>query len=242
MFDLKNKKALVTGSTQGIGYAIAACLAAQGATVYVHGATSEEKCRAAAQTIPGAISVVQDLSQEGAAVRLYEMTGDVDILVLNASVQFRNPWKNVTSDEFDTQVRVNFKSSYEMIQKYAPYMQSQKWGRIVTVGSVQQYKPHKDMPIYAATKAAQMSMVTNLAKQLAPDGITVNNLAPGVIDTPRNAAALSDPDYSKKVMEGIPAGYAGLPEDCAAGALLLVSEEGRYITGTDLIIDGGMHL
>ncbi len=242
MFDLKNKKALVTGSSQGIGYAIAACLAAQGATVYVHGATSMEKSARAAAEIPGAIPVVQNLAAEDCAERLYEMTGDVDILVLNASVQFRNPWANVTSEEFDTQVRVNFKSSYELIRKYAPYMQAQKWGRIVTVGSVQQYKPHKDMPIYAATKAAQMSLVTNLAKQLAPYGITVNNLAPGVIDTPRNAAALADPDYSKKVLEGIPAGYAGIPEDCAAGALLLVSEEGRYITGTDLIIDGGMHL
>ncbi len=242
MFDLKNKKALVTGSSQGIGFAIAACLAAQGATVYVHGASSMEKCQRAADKIPGAIPVVQDLGAEDCAARLHEMTGDVDILVLNASVQFRNPWASVTSEEFDKQVRVNLKSSYEMIQKYAPYMQKQKWGRIVTVGSVQQYKPHRDMPIYAATKAAQMSLVSNLAKQLAPDGITVNNLAPGVIDTPRNAAALSDAEYSKKVMEGIPAGYAGLPEDCAAGALLLVSDEGRYITGTDLIIDGGMHL
>ncbi len=242
MFDLKNKKALVTGSSQGIGFAIAKCLAAHGATVYVHGATGIEKCRAAAEQIPGSIPVVQNLAAEDCAERLYEMTGDVDILVLNASVQFRNPWKNVTSEEIDTQVRVNFKSSYELIQKYAPYMQENKWGRIVTVGSVQQYKPHRDMPIYAATKAAQMSLVTNLAKQLAPDGITVNNLAPGVIDTPRNAAALADAEYSKKVMDGIPAGYAGTPDDCAAGALLLVSDEGRYITGTDLIIDGGMHL
>ncbi len=242
MFDLKNKKALVTGSSQGIGFAIAKCLAAQGATVYVHGATSMEKCRAASEQIPGSIPVVQNLAADDCAKNLYELTGNIDILVLNASVQFRNPWKNVTSEEFDTQVRVNLKSSYELIQVYAPYMQAQKWGRIVTVGSVQQYKPHKDMPIYAATKAAQMSLVTNLAKQLAADGVTVNNMAPGVIDTPRNAAALSDTEYSKKVMEGIPAGYAGLPEDCAAGVLLLVSDEGRYITGTDLIIDGGMHL
>ncbi len=242
MFDLKNKKALVTGSTQGIGFAIAKCLAEHGATVYVHGATSAEKSRAAAAQIPGSIPVVQNLAAEDCAERLYEMTGDVDILVLNASVQFRNPWANVTAEEIDTQVRVNFKSSYELIQKYEPNMQAQTWGRIVTVGSVQQYKPHRDMPIYAATKCAQMSLVTNLAKQLAPYGITVNNMAPGVIDTPRNEAALADVEYSKKVMEGIPAGYAGTPDDCAAGVLLLVSDEGRYITGTDLIIDGGMHL
>jgi NAD(P)-dependent dehydrogenase (short-subunit alcohol dehydrogenase family) len=98
------------------------------------------------------------------------------------------------------------------------------------------------MIVYAASKCAQMSLVENLAKQLAPFGITVNNISPGVIDTPRNTAALADEVYAKKVLEGIPCGYAGEPEDCLPGALLLCSEEGRYITGADLVIDGGMHL
>ena len=98
------------------------------------------------------------------------------------------------------------------------------------------------MAVYAASKCGQMSLVDNLARQLAADGITINNLSPGVIATPRNDAALGDAEYAKKVMEGIPMRYAGTAEDCAAPILLLCSEEGRYITGTDLIVDGGMHL
>lgn len=129
-----------------------------------------------------------------------------------------------------------------LIQKYAKHMQTQNWGRIVTVGSVQEYKPHKDMAVYAASKCAQMSLVQNLAKQLAPYKVTINNLCPGVIATPRNDAALADPEYAPKVLAGIPLGFAGSAEDCAGAALLLCSEEGRYITGSEIIVDGGMHL
>jgi len=84
--------------------------------------------------------------------------------------------------------------------------------------------------------------VTNLAKQLAPHGITVNNVAPGVITTPRNHDALADKDYANQVLQGIPCGYAGEPKDCAAQILLLCSDAGRYITGTNIFIDGGMKL
>jgi len=243
MFNLAGKKALVTGSSQGIGKAIAKCLADYGAKVYIHGSVSMEKCKAVTEEIgKGSQAVIADLSLDGCAEKLYGQTGDVDILVLNASVQYRKPWKEITGEEFDKQVRVNLKSTLELIQKYTPYMQSQKWGRIVTVGSVQQYKPHRDMAVYAATKSAQMSLVTNLAKQLAPDGITVNNMSPGVIATPRNEQALSDDQYREHILMGIPLGFEGTAEDCAGAVLLLCSNAGRYITGIDLIVDGGMHL
>ena len=242
MFDLTGKTALVTGATQGIGFAIAKTLSEHGAKVFINGATSMEKCEAASSQIPNSVPVLVNLAEDGCAQKMHQITGDVDILVLNASVQYRKAWDEITSEEFDTQIRVNLKSSLELIQQYVPYMKEQQYGRIVTVGSVQQYKPHKDMAIYAATKAAQMNLVTNLAKQLAPYGITVNNMAPGVIATPRNEEALSDKEYEKKVLDGIPCGYAGTAEDCAGGVLLLCSVEGRYITGTDLVIDGGMHL
>lgn len=243
MFDLKGKRALVTGSTQGIGKAIAAGLARQGAAVIIHGASDMEKCRLAAADIQGEAELaVADLSQPQCAQTLYEQTGGVDILVLNASVQVRRPWDEITADEFDLQINTNLKASLMLIQRYAPHMKARGWGRILALGSVQQYKPHKDMAAYAASKCAQMSLVQNLAQQLAPFGITVNNLSPGVIATPRNAGALNDPDYARRLMAGIPLGFAGLAEDCAAPALLLCSEEGRYITGIDLIVDGGMHL
>lgn len=243
MFDLQGKRALVTGSTQGIGKAAAKLLSRMGATVIIHGATSLEKCRSAADEMPGPAELaVADLSQPDCVDRLYEQTGDVDILVLNASVQVRKSWDSITPEEFDRQIATNLKSSLFLIQRYVPYMKAQGWGRIITVGSVQQYKPHKDMAVYAASKCAQMSLVENLSRQLAPHGITVNNLSPGVIATPRNDAALGDAVYAKQVLAGIPMGYTGKAEDCAAPILLLCSEEGRYITGIDLIVDGGMHL
>lgn len=242
MFNLKGKKALVTGSTQGIGFAIAKCLSEHGAEVFVNGAFSEDKVKNAAEKIEKAAPVYVDISKKDCAEKMHEITGDVDILILNASVQVRKTWDEITDEEFDLQMNTNFRASVKLIQKYAPNMIKNKWGRIITIGSVQQYKPHKDMLIYAASKAAQMNMVENLAKQFAQFGVTVNNVAPGVITTPRNEDALSDKEYAKKVLEGIPAGYAGNAEDCCGGVLLLCSEEGRYITGENLVIDGGMKL
>lgn len=241
MFDLTGKKALITGSSQGIGFAAAKTLSEAGATIYING-SSEAKAIHAAQKIPNAIPAVCDLCRADCAEILYSITGDIDILILNASVQIRKSWDIITEEEFDTQMTVNFKSSVKLIQKYAPAMLEKRWGRIVTIGSVQQKKPHKDMLIYAASKAAQMNMVQNLAKQFAPYGVTVNNIAPGVIATPRNDSALADPDYKKQVLQGIPSGMIGTPEDCCAQILLLCSNEGGYMTGEDIYIDGGMKL
>lgn len=233
----------MTGSTQGIGKAIAAGLAECGAHVFVHGSRDVDKCRkAAAEVGRDAEPVVCDLSEEGCAERLHTDTGDIDILVLNASIQVRRHWNEITGEEFDRQMRVNFKSSLQLIQRYAPAMRIGKWGRILSVGSVQQRKPHPDMLVYAASKCAQLSMVKNLAKQLAPDGITVNNLAPGVIATPRNDDALGDCEYAKKIIDSIPLGFVGESGDCTGVAVLLCSEGGRYITGADIVIDGGMCL
>ncbi len=248
MFDLTGKRALITGSTQGIGYAIAECFARRGADVIIHGSKSYDKCVSAAERIytpdlAGKLGIaVADLSRPDGADKLYDAVGDVDILVLNASIQFRKKWIDITPDEVECQLQTNYKSSLRLIQLCEPYMEKNGWGRVVTVGSVQQYKPHRDMAVYASSKAAQLNLVTNLAKQLAPCGITVNNLSPGVIATPRNADALADPEYSKQVMAGIPAGFAGDAEDLAGAALLLCSNEGRYITGIDLVVDGGMKL
>ncbi|MBQ7820941.1 MAG: SDR family oxidoreductase [Clostridia bacterium] len=242
MFDLTGKKALVTGSSQGIGFTVAKYLSEHGAKVFVHGGMSCEKTCGAAEKIGNAVPVTVDLFDGACDEKLYAVTGDIDILVLNASVQYRKAWDEITDEEFYKQIDVNIRASLKLIQKYAPHMKEHRWGRIVTVGSVQQQKPHKDMLVYAATKAAQLNMVINLAKQLAPFGITVNNVAPGVIATPRNADALADKEYAAKVMSGIPMGYAGEAVDCAAQILLLCSDEGRYMTGEDIYIDGGMKL
>jgi glucose 1-dehydrogenase len=242
MFDLTGKKALVTGSSQGIGEAIATCFAAYGAEVFIHG-QSREKCEAVAAKIGSrAKTVTQDLAHPDCAQKLYAQTGAVDILVMNASVQYRTKWQELGDLEFERQVRINFQSSFQLLQIYAPKMQARRWGRILAIGSVQQTKPHPQMPVYAATKAAQMNLVLNFAKQLAPFGITVNNLSPGVIATPRNSEALADSGYRERVVAQIPLGFEGRAQDCAGAALLLCSASGSYITGLDLIVDGGMHL
>ena len=242
MFDLTGKKALVTGSTQGIGFAIAELLAKQGAVVYINGASSFEKCKAASDKIPNSIPVRANLSDKNEIEKLFETTGGVDILVLNASIQYKRPWNGYTDEEFDTQIDCNLKSTYYMIKKYAPYMQEQKWGRIVTIGSVNEYNNHPELSVYGMTKAAQKKLVENIAPFLAPYGVTVNNIAPGAINTPRNTEALSDKEFCKKITASIPAGYVGEPEDVSAAVLLMCSDEGRYITGTELVIDGGMRL
>ena len=242
MFDLSGKKALVTGSTQGIGFEIAKILSIHGATVYINGAESSVKCIAASEKIKGSIPVKANLLKTDEIDSLYEKTGDVDILVLNASIQYKRAWNEYTDEEYEIQMNCNLKSSYLLIKKYSEGMKKRGFGRIVTVGSVNQYNQHPELSLYGVTKAAQLKMVQNIAPLLAPYGITVNNVAPGAIDTPRNADSFKDETFRKKVEQKIPCGYVGKPEDVAPAVLLLCSDEGRYITGADLTIDGGMRL
>ncbi len=242
MFDLKGKTALVTGSSQGIGREIAKALKDAGAEVFVHGTTITDKLKKAAEYVGTEKIAYGDLTDRDISEKIYGQTGGVDILILNASVQDKKVWNEFTEEEFDRHIACNLKSSYFLIKKYTEYMKEQKWGRIVTIGSVNQYNNHPELMIYAVTKAAQMKMVSNIAASLAPFGITVNNIAPGAIDTPRNKGVTKDEEILKKVLTKIPMGYMGAASDMNGAALLLCSEEGRYITGSDIVIDGGMRL
>ena len=242
MFDLTGKTALVTGSTQGIGFAIAKALAEQGAAVYVHGARDLAKCRAASEKIPGSIPVTADLLDMKQIDALYDKTGAVDILVLNASIQYKRAWDAFTLTEYDEQMDCNLKASYFMMQRYVPAMKEKGWGRIVTLGSVNQYNEHPELSLYGVSKAAQFKLVKNIAAALAPYGITVNNIAPGAIDTPRNAEICADPERKSAVEARIPVGRFGRPEDITPALLLLASDEGGYITGSEILIDGGLSL
>lgn len=242
MFDLTGKTALVTGATQGIGFEIAKLLSRHGAKVFVNGASSDEKCRAASEKIENSVPLRANLLKKDEIAALHEKTGDVDILILNASIQYKRKWDEFTDEELDNQIDCNLKSTYHLIRLYAPHMEKQKWGRIVTIGSVNQYNNHPELSVYGVTKAAQMKLVENIAPYLAPSGVTVNNIAPGAINTPRNSEALRNAEFNKKVIQSIPSGYVGEPSDIAPAVLLLCSNEGRYITGSEIIIDGGMHL
>lgn len=191
--------------------------------------------------------VVQaDFAETDAAKKVFDATvralGGLDILVSNVAVQIPETWQDVTRANFDAQVAINWRCGFELIQLAAPAMLERGWGRIVTVGSVQELKPHPQMTVYSALKGAQAVMVKSLARQFAARGVTVNNLAPGVILTDRNTQRLADPAYASEVRALIPAGSFGEPDDCRGAALLLCSDAGRYITGQCVRVDGGMSL
>lgn len=237
------KTALITGSSRGIGRAIAIRLAKDGYDVIVHGAKNSKKAQETVDIIKqnggSARYIIADLCNPSELDDIIETAGGVDVLVLNASVQYKKPWREITLDDCRDQINCNFVSSLTLIQAAVPNMQKNGWGRIITIGSVQEVKPHPDMLVYSATKAAQTNMAVSLSLQLAKDGITVNNVAPGVIYTDRNVEALSDPEYAKKVTDSIPVGFYGKPDDCAGVVSLLCSDEGRYITGQNIFVDGG---
>lgn len=250
LFDITGKTALITGAGQGIGRSIALALAEHGANIVINYRSNKKLAE----------STLEEVQKLGVNAWLWEydllsetLTTDfdcfrekigvqVDILVLNASVQIRKGWSEVSSSEFNSQMGVNVRASLELMQCCVPDMQIKGWGRIVTLGSVQQNRPSKQMIIYAASKAAQLNMVKNLARQLGNKGITINNLAPGVIGTIRNEEALANDEFKKNIEKSIPLQYIGDPNDLASMALLLCSEAGRYITGADILVDGGMSL
>ncbi len=251
LFNLKGKNALVTGSSRGIGKGIALGLAEYGANVMVH--HYDSKRDHAEQTLNeinafGVKSglVFADLTDRHAADLIYNASRDIfkgiDILVLNASIQVRDPWDQITYNDFRRQTDINIGSTIWLIQKFVPYMKRNNWGRVITIGSVQQHRPHPEMLVYSATKMAMINMVRSLSPSFGKSGITINNIAPGVILTNRNKQALSNDQYAKHVLNKIPVGYFGESNDCAGLAILLSSDAGRYITGSDLLVDGGMNV
>lgn len=240
------KTAFITGSSRGIGKAIALTLAKEGYKIILHGKTEGEKIvnlKKEIENMGGIAEIVTanlcNLDETNAVI---EKISNIDILILNASLQYRTPLKEITIKEASEQLNCNFVSSLILARAVIPYMQKQGFGRIITIGSVQEAKPHPEMMVYSASKAAQTNMMLSLSLQLAKDGITVNNIAPGVINTDRNKAAISDPVYSKKVEASIPMGFYGEPCDCAEIVAFLCSDKARYITGQNIFVDGGKGL
>lgn len=246
-FRLTNRTALVTGARREIGRAIALALSGAGARLAIHHAGSEEEEADAA-------SVVREIEQAGGTARAFGQDfslaeagrrladsvstwSPVDILVLNASIEIPESYGSISSERFDRQIAVNLRSPLELLQELVPPMGRRGWGRVVTIGSVQQVRPHPQMMVYAGTKAAQLNWVWNLARQFGGQGVTVNNLAPGAILTARNREQMAV--EGEALVQRIPAGRLGQPEDLAGAALLLCSDAGAYINGVNLYVDGG---
>lgn len=243
-FSLAGKTALVTGSARGIGKGIALGLAEYGATVIVHGtkesAHLSETLADVRKFSPKSTFAVADLAKPE-EVEALPVAG-ADILVCNASVQERMAWFEFDGDEAHREMEINFHSTMRLFQRAYPHMRDSRWGRMIVVGSVQERRPHPMMCAYAASKGALENFVRNVARQVASEGITVNNLCPGVFFTDRNREALSNPGYAKQVTDAIPMHDYALPEDAAGAAVLLASDAGRYITGSTILIDGGLSL
>jgi glucose 1-dehydrogenase len=246
---LDGRRALVTGAARGMGRAIAEVLAEFGADVAVHDVDAAS-CAGTVAAVRGfgrrSVAIGAPFGEPDAVARTVGAAdaalGPIDILVSTVAVQTRTAYDRVTGEDFDRTVAINLAAFLDLVQRTAPGMVSRGWGRILAVGSVQQVRPHPEMIVYAATKAAQANMVRNLARQFAASGVTVNNLAPGVFATERNAAALADPVYRAKVLDAIPARAFADPIDIAGAALLLCSDAGRYVTGADVPVDGGLGL
>ena len=165
-----------------------------------------------------------------------------DILVINASIEIAETWENASLEAMQRQGMVNNWSSLLLVQAFLPSMLARDWGRVLAMGSIQESRPNAHHIAYAATKSAQTNMVLNLARNVGAPNVTFNVLKPGVIATSRNAAALADADRQREILARTPLGRVGMPGDCVGAALLLCSEEGRYMNGAELHVDGGYRL
>ena len=243
---MEGKVVLITGAAVGIGRAVALLMAQKGmklALMDIDG-TKLDSLRAELGEDTEVFTYACDVSDEenlrfGIAEAARKL-GTVDILINSAAIW--REWNYFTDQNMDTWRRlfdINVTGTAVACQAVLPGMIEKGWGRIITIGSVQEKKPHPDMLVYSASKAAQTNMVESLSLQLAKYGITVNNVAPGVIYTDRNVEALSDEAYAQKVKDSIPVGFYGEPGDCVGMVRLLCSDAGRYITGQSLYVDGG---
>ena len=248
-FNLSGRTALVTGARRGIGRAIALGLAAAGARVILHHAGTEQEAGDAAevaalcppgQTIIAAADFSDPEATERFAADLVAQPGGVDIVVLNASIEILQDFPTIDAAAFDRQIMVNLRAPLILLQHLVPAMRARRWGRVLSIGSTQQIRPHPKMLVYAGTKAAQYNWIRNLARESAADGVTVNNLSPGAIATERNVDQFADPAVRTAFEARVPARRLGRPDDLVGAALLLCSDAGQYINAVDLAVDGGL--
>jgi 3-oxoacyl-[acyl-carrier protein] reductase len=237
--DLRDHVALVTGGSRGIGAAIVHALAGAGAAVAINYREQVGPANALAKTIRDAggraIAVQADVSQRDAVQRMFAQTvaelGPVDILINNAGVALTRNVNNLTEADFDTTIAVNLKSVFLCIQQALPAMRQKKWGRIVNISSGAARGAGAIGPHYNASKAAVEGLTRGYAARLIKDGITVNAVAPSLIETDMMKGA-------KELVARIPLGRFGTPEEVAQAVMLLVANE--YMTGQTVAMSGGM--
>jgi glucose 1-dehydrogenase len=246
---LNGRNALVTGSDQGIGRSVALELAAEGANVvinYRHNQKGAEETRAEIEKRGGKSSVIQaDVGKSREAIKLVADSiaalGSLDILVNNAGMEKRAPALDLTEEDYQAVIAVDLTAPLFLSQEFARHCRDSKHGgRIVNISSVHEELPFPHFTPYCMAKGGLKMMMRNLAIELAPLGITVNNIAPGAIETPINRKLMEDPKLLGALLQNIPLGRLGQPPDVAHAAVFLVSDDASYITGTTLFVDGGL--
>jgi NAD(P)-dependent dehydrogenase (short-subunit alcohol dehydrogenase family) len=240
MSKLNGKIAVVTGGSSGIGLATAKRFVAEGATVFITGRRQAELDKAVAEIGPGAEAVQGDVTQPADRARLVEAVkakaGRLDILVVSSGVSEVAPLEAITEQHFDTTFGINARATVFTVQALVPLMG--KGGAIVLIGSIAGFIGTPGYGVYGATKAAVRSFARTWTTELSERGIRVNTLSPGPIDTPMFDQVTDE--MRAIVTSRIPLGRLGRPEEVAAAALFLASDESSYIAGAELCIDGGM--
>ncbi|MET1754170.1 2-dehydro-3-deoxy-D-gluconate 5-dehydrogenase KduD [Novosphingobium sp. RD2P27] len=243
-FDLTGKNALVTGANTGIGQAIALALAQAGADVAVAGRSDPtETLDQISETGRRAVSIKADLSSvepidhiiEEAVSRL----GQVDILVNNAGIIRRSDILEFSEEDWDAVLDTNLKTLFFLSQATAKGMVERGSGKIVNIASLLTFQGGIRVPSYAAAKSGVSGVTKAMANELAPSGVQVNAIAPGYITTNNTAALQSDDIRNRQILERIPTGRWGKPEDIAGAAVFLASSAADYVTGHVLAVDGG---
>ncbi len=242
MFDLAEKSALVTGASGGIGGAIARALHASGAAVALAGRNVEALDALAGELGARAHVVAGDLADADAASSVAKAAADalgtIDILVNNAGLTRDKLMMRLKDDDWQSVLDVNLTAAFRLSRAVLRGMMRNRWGRIVSITSIVGVTGNPGQANYAASKAGMIGMSKSLAAEVASRGITVNCVAPGFIVTAMTGAL--GEDASNRLVEAIPAGRLGAPEDVAACALFLASDEAAYVTGQTLHVNGGM--
>lgn len=244
MLRLEGKTALITGASGAIGAAIARVLSAQGAQLVLSG-TRKEALHTLAVSLPSPSLILPcALHNPEEVVTLWERaeaeTGSVDILINNAGVTHDALMMRMKDDDWYKVIQVNLTASFMLCRSAVKSMMKRRYGRIINMASVVGFTGNAGQTNYTASKAGLVGLSKSLAQEVASRGITVNCVAPGFIASPMTDV-LTDPQ-KKTILEKVPAGHMGTPEDIASGVLFLASEASKYITGQTLHINGGMYM